>query len=419
MVKVEQTLKFKYIFLLLLFFLISACSEFEDKAAVLLTDRPEFAFYAEQFNFNQDKYKIEVIYKNNVAEDIYDKNNVPDIIAGSWLKSAATLKNWRNLTFLFKENPELEKSFYPALLALGKFDKKQYLVPVSFNLPVIVFSENNSQLISNSVTIELEEIKKLGKDFNEEKNKIYTRIGFSPLWNNFLFEIATIFNVSFKEDSPLYWNEEALSEAVLYARNWVDENGGLKAEDDFYYKYFFDTLSKLVTANRILFAYMKSSDFFTMPPETLANMDFRMLSGSGLIPVSESSVYYGLHKKGRAKSAARAFTVWFFNEDTQQLLLAKSREKHLTDTIFGIANGFSAINTVNENIFPIYYPTLLGHMPPAGQLAVPNILPKNWIEIKERVVIPYLRDASRSTNTMPLKQRLNDWLRIHNSFLVK
>ncbi|MDR0683583.1 MAG: extracellular solute-binding protein [Spirochaetaceae bacterium] len=408
-----------FLFLAGVFFLLSACDEFNGRAAVLLTDRPEFALYAEQFNVSQDKYKVEVIYKNNIADDFYNTKSKegPDIIAGSWLKSASTLKYWQSLEFLFRKNPELEKSFYPSLLALGRFDNRQYLLPVSFNLPIIIFSENNDTLIPGPFTIEPEEVKTLGKNFNEEKNNVYTRMGFSPLWNNnFLFETAVIFNASFREDDPLGWNEEELLEAIQYIRGWIDQtNGGLKAEDEFFFKYFFDPPQKLVIANRILFAYMNSSAFFTMSNETQTNLDFRMLSGGGLIPVSEDAVYYGLSKKGNSKNAAREFTVWFFREETQMLLLEKSREKHLSDTIFGIANGFSALHTVNENIFPLYYPMLLGHMPPADLLTAPNILPKNWMDIKERVVIPCLRDACRGENDTPLKQRLDDWMRINNS----
>jgi ABC-type glycerol-3-phosphate transport system substrate-binding protein len=384
-----------------------------------LTDRPEFAFYTSQFNLTQDKYKIEVVYKDNVAENFSNTKERPDIIVGRWLKSASTIKHWQNLNFLFANDAALEKSFYPSLLALGRFDKKQYLLPVSFDLPVMIFSENNDLLMSNPFTIELEEIKKLGKDFNEEKNGVFTRMGFSPLWNNdFLFETAVLFNAAFREDSPLNWDESALDTAVQYIRGWIEEaNGGIKAEDDFFFKYFFDPPPKLVIASRILFAYMKSSDFFTMSNETRENLDFRMLSGEGFIPVSENAVYYGLSKRGRSKNAARAFTIWFFKEETQMLLLKKSMENRLSDTIFGISNGFSAMHTVNENIFPLYYPALLGHMPPLDLLAAPNILPKSWTGIKERVVTSYMRAACRGENTAPLKQRLDDWLRIHNSSL--
>ncbi|MDR0383084.1 MAG: hypothetical protein LBH50_03770 [Spirochaetaceae bacterium] len=403
--------------LAILFCLLFSCEKFGNGEAVLLTDRPEFAFYANLFNMTQDKYKIEVVYKSDAADFFYRDNARPDIIAGSWLKSASTLKLWQSLDFLFRQNSELEESFYPSLLALGRFDKKQRLLPVSFNLPVIIFSETNSHLISDPFTIEPEEIKTLGKDFNEESDSVFTRVGFSPLWNgNFLFEIAVLFNAAFREDSPLEWDEDALSRAVNYIRGWIeDTNGGVKAEDDFYFKYFFDTPSKLVGNARILFAYAESSKFFMTPDEMRESLDFRMLSGDGLVPVIENAVYYGLNRNGRAKQAAKAFTVWFFNEETQMLLLKESVKNRLSDTIFGISNGFSAMRTVNETIFPLYYPSLLGHIPPADLLAAPNILPKNWTELKERVVIPYLLAASRGENTPSLKQRLNDWLRIHNS----
>jgi hypothetical protein len=170
-----------------------------------------------------------------------------------------------------------------------------------------------------------------------------------------------------------------------------------------------------VNGGRILFAYMTSSEFFTMPGEMRAELDFRLLSGGGLIPVMENAVYYGLNKKGRARQAARAFTVWFFNEETQMMLLKKSMENRLSDTIFGLSNGFSAMRTVNVTVFPLYYPALLGHMPPADLLAAPNILPKNWTDIKERVVIPYLLAAVRGEPSASLRQRLNDWLRVNNT----
>ncbi|MDR2659457.1 MAG: hypothetical protein LBC27_05640 [Spirochaetaceae bacterium] len=406
----------KYLLAAPFFLMLFGCAKLDGGAALLLTDRPEFAFYAEQFNTSQNKYKIEVIYQNNIADNIYNTKKTPDIIVGSWLKSAATIKNWQSLEFLFKKEPDIEKKFYPSLLALGRFGKKQYLLPVSFNLPVIIFSENNNKLARDLFTIELEEIKKLGKDFNEEKNGVFSRMGFSPLWNNnFLFEIAVIFNAAFKEGSPIDWNSEELDEAVNYVRGWINEaDGGVKAVDDFFFKYFFDPPSKLVINSRILFAYMKSPEFFTMPSEIQSMLDFRMLSGGGFIPVSESAVYYGIYKRTKAQKAARAFTMWFFNEDTQMSLLQISKENHLADTIFGIANGFSAMRTVNETIFPLYYPALLGHMPPANMLSAPNILPKNWMEIKERVVIPYLRDACRTANGLPLRQRLNAWMRINN-----
>jgi hypothetical protein len=403
-------------------FLVTGCGVFNSDTAILWTDRPEFAFYADSFNRNHDKYKIEVHYMKNVAENLYNSTTEkPDIIAGSWLKSASTLKLWRNLDFVFSNNTELQNSFYQPLLELGRFDDRQCLLPVSFNLPLMIFSGNNSRLITKPFTIDINEIQKLGIDYNEEKNGVLTREGFSPLWNNeFLFQTATLFDVSFKElgvfspgDPLLGWNDNDLEKTIKYIRDWIEKNGGLKSQDDFFYKYFFDPPQKLSFTGRILFAYMKSSDFFTLANQSETNLDFRMLASDNIIHVSEDAVYYGIYKKGRAKKIAEIFTRWFFTEATQELLLKENKEKHLSDSIFGIGNGFSAMRTVTEQVFPLYYPALLGHIPPEDYLASPNILPKNWPDIKERVILPYLREECRETNKISLEQRLSAWLRVN------
>jgi hypothetical protein len=111
-----------------------------------------------------------------------------------------------------------------------------------------------------------------------------------------------------------------------------------------------------------------------------------------------------------------AFTQWFFLDDTQRHLMEVSREKRLTETFFGIGNGFSALRTVTEHIFPQFYPNLLGHMPPEDFLSPPNILPRSWTAIKDRVILPYLHDRIRneSRNTIrSLERRLSDWSRLN------
>jgi hypothetical protein len=297
-------------------------------------------------------------------------------------------------------------------------------------MPLILFSHSNSNLISNPFTIDLDEIKTLGINFNEKEKGVLSRVGFSPWWNHdFLVETARIFGAAFKEAKPLEWDNAALEKTAAYIADWIEQgNGGIQAEDDFYYKYFFNPPEKLVKDGRILFAYFKSSDFFTFANEQQYNLDFRILSDGETIPVYEGAVYYGLDKKGKAQKASEVFTLWFFREDTQELLLQESRKLHLHDTIFGIGNGFSAMQSVTENIFPKVYPELLGHLPPADFLSVSNILPQDWMEIKERVVIPYILeqcrklkpDAAGTTQTqsaasVSLEQSIAEWLRISKS----
>ncbi|MDR2403648.1 MAG: extracellular solute-binding protein [Spirochaetaceae bacterium] len=397
---------------------LGACGLFEPNVAVLWTDRPEFAIYAEYFNSSQDQYKIEVRYYPSVAQKLTDTREYPDIATGSWLKSASTRNLFKPLDYFFKNSLISRESFYPRLLALGRIDDKQYLFPVSFNLPALVFAREKGELLSNLFIIELEEIKAAGKAYNVENNGVYSRMGFSPAWNDeFLFVTTTLFNTSFREANPLAWESDALERTILYIQEWIrDANTSITAEDDFAFKYFYDPPSKLTISGRILFTYMKSSEFFTLAEEQRANLNFRWIAQHNTIPLLEDTIYYGIYKDGKAKKAANAFTQWFFREETQRLFLETSRAMRMNETLFGIGNGFSALRTVTEQIFPQFYPGLLGHMPPEAFLSPPNILPRNWMSLKERVILPYLHRRIRSSNrneTQPLEKQLLDWLRLN------
>ncbi|MDR0628906.1 MAG: hypothetical protein LBG24_04585 [Treponema sp.] len=392
---------------------------FEPATAVLWTDRPEFALYAEYFNSSQERYKIETRYYEFPAQRLTETTESPDIVVGNWLKSVSTRRLFTPLNRFFTRDQVAKNAFYPRLLALGNIENKQYLLPVAFNIPAIVFARANGSLLSNPFTVTFEELKALGIGYNMGQNGIYSRMGFSPAWNDeFLFVATTLFNVSFREADPLTWDPEALEQAIAYLRNWTQEsNTSIQAEDEFVFKYCYDPPAKLAASGRILFTYLNSMDFFTLTQESRTNLDFRWLAEQDTIPLFEETVYYGIYKKGKAKKAAAAFTQWFFQAETQRFLLEISRNQGIHETLFGISSGFSALRTVTEQIFPRFYPDLLGHTPPDDFMAPPNILPRHWNSLKEQVILPYLRDRIRQAGEAvprPLERRVNDWYRINN-----
>jgi ABC-type glycerol-3-phosphate transport system substrate-binding protein len=403
------------------FSILASCGSWRSDTAVLWTDRPEFAFYAEQFNASQDRYKVEALYFESPAQKLTGSGEYPDIAAAGWLKSASTRVLFSPLDSIFKDKDGISKnSFYPRLLSLGNIDGKQYLLPVAFNIPALVFSRDYSQSMSNPFTIEMEEIMEKGKAYNLETNGVYTRMGFSPSWNDeFLFTTATLFNTGFREASPVAWDPQALEKAMIWIQLWIAEaNTSIQAEDDFAFKYLYEPEAKLVSSGRILFAYMDSSRFFTLAQERRAALNFRWIAENEIIPLDEKTIYFGIHKKARAREAALAFAKWFFRTDTQRLLLESGRNKRLNETSFGISGGFSAMRTVTEQIFPQFYPSLLGRMPPESFLSPPNILPRNWMVIKERVILPYLRERIRSSSReeiRSLEKRIAEWYRLNRS----
>ncbi|MDR0495951.1 MAG: hypothetical protein LBG95_10055 [Treponema sp.] len=394
-----------------------SCSSDGSRTAILWSDRPEFAFYAEYFNAAQDQFKIETYYYDSPAQKLKDNGANPDIIAGSWLKSVSTRFFFKPLDGYLKGGALLKEDFYPRLLSMGNIDGKQYLLPVSYNAPVVIFARDRGERLSNPLTIDFGEMKKLGEGYNEVSRGVYTRMGFSPSWDdNFLFITASLYNTAFREAEPVAWDSLALDRAMNFAYEWICEaNTGIQAVDDFTFKYFYIPPARLALSGRILFTCMDSDAFFTLTEDQQNNLDFRWLAERNIIPLSEESVYLGLMKKGKAPKAAAAFLHWFFNADTQRMILERNRRNRLYEISFGISGGFSAMRPVTEKIFPQFYQGLLGHMPPADFLSPANILPSNWIALKERVIFPYLHDRARQGDQegiIHLERRLADWQRI-------
>ena len=105
---------------------------------------------------------------------------------------------------------------------------------------------------------------------------------------------------------------------------------------------------------------------------------------------------------------------WFFNEETQTNLLENSKNLSLMNTSFGIAGGFSSIKNINDKVLPGFYPVLLGHLSQLENIIVPNVLPSNWVTLKTRIILPFIKDKIISEETdkiIPMETRIDIWLR--------
>jgi len=389
-----------------------------NRTAQIWTDRGEFAFYGEYFNTVQNQYKVAVKYFQSPGAELARSGSTPDIIVGSWLKNASTGTYYKSIDNFFGAKKLSRSVFYPRLLASGRIDRNQYLLPVSFNIPALIFSKDRERELSNQFTINFDEIKDLSGKFNIISREAYTRMGFSPLWSDrFLLTAAVLSGSSFMEALPLAWDAQALDSSMDFIYKWTNEiNTNHQAEEDFAFKYFFEPPQKLIQSGRILFSYTESNAFFTLSQDSKNALDFRWVMEQNMIPITEDVVFLGIPKRGKAQRAARAFVQWFFRIENQRLLLEYSKANQINDTVFGICGGFSALSLVTEQIFPLFYPELLGRMPPPEFLIPPNVLPENWTLIKERVIFPYLHERARKESgeeIYPLENRLSDWIRMN------
>ncbi|MDR0527369.1 MAG: hypothetical protein LBG79_06105 [Spirochaetaceae bacterium] len=397
-------------FFIIFYAAIIFCSCSERRNALLWTCRPEIAVYANYYNTQQNGYKIEVRYVEQPLHELLSAKKKPDIIVSNYIYNRAAFNQFANLNSLFKNKLINKDVFYPALLEAGRDKNAQRVIPISFNAPLIVFLKEMPPGGEDSAFIDIAGLEKEGIEFNKrDESGIWQRIGFSPLWEKqdaFIYLIACLYNTEFNEsytagskENTVSWNEEALQESIETIKTWIKSStGGIQAEDDFIYKYFFDPAIKLVMNGRIRFASMSSDEFWNLDSANQSAFDIKWVCRNQMIPVAEEIPSFAIYKNAKAKKAAEHFAAWFFNETTQDMLLEKSRQTQLKTINFGIAGGFSAMRSVTEFFFPKYYEGLLGRTPPAASLVPPARLNENWPAIKKDVILPYISQAVRESS---------------------
>ena len=372
---------------------------YQQDRIVIWTSCREFAQYIELFNRHHKDNCAILVYKENPALSIPPAKDEtpPDIIVGSWLRTDAPQKTFKSLDYLFDTKKLSSEIFYPQLLESGKRKQVQYLLPVSFNLPAVIFSTENKELVDDSYTLSLEQLRQTASAYNSKNKKgAYTKIGFTPLGNNeFLYLAAKMKGADFREEKgSITWNSQALLNATIMLKEWVNkENTSAQTEEDFTFKYLFMPYYRQVTSGRTLFAYTTSDALFKVMKDQDLNNDYRWLVENNSLYIEDSYMMMGIYRGAANQVGATEFISWFFQSENQREILDVKEKMNLETDLFGISGGFSSLRDVTEHILPIYYNQLLTNLPPSQMLTVPQKLPARWESYRTLVVEPYIKAA--------------------------
>ena len=408
-------MKKRFIFLIVCSFLFLSCREVEQQRIVIWTSCAEFAQYTELFNNTHPGSNAVIVYKENPAQELPPAKDElpPDIVIGSWLRTDKTQKQFKSLDYLFDRQTISSSMFYDQLLEAGKVRRNQYLLPVSFNLPDVIFAASNKDYIKENYTLTLDQIKSTGLSYNEKNQKgSFSRIGFLPSANDdFLYLTTKIYGVDFREEKgQIVWSDLRLRNTVSFDRDWITStNGSAQEEQDFAYKYLFMPDYRQVTSGRTLLAYTTSEKMFGYMKSQELDIDYRWVAGDGFIPIEDSFLMTGIYAKARNEQGATEFLTWFFDSENQESILERKNKMNLNNEMFGIADGFSAMRDVTEHILPIYYNQLLTNLPPAHLLKVPQKLPARWDSYKSVVVEPYLNTAITTDEKVSISEYEAEW----------
>jgi hypothetical protein len=382
-----------------------------DRRAFLWTDCPEILAAVDMYNAAQSRDLVEVRYVPDLPAALADPSSQdkgePSFVLGRGLRARSLAKQFLSLDNLMGGLSIKANSFYPELLAAGRRDEDQILLPVSFNLLLIIGRKGTD---SPSSTITMDEIRRSALLFNDAGAGKADRLGFSPRWpdEDFLFQWAQMRGAGFgesrsgeeKKDSkgeilPLSWDGDALDSTAVALRDFVAKvNGSAEAEDAYAFKYLFAPGYQNVESGKLLFTALDSSSFFLLPPLTRAKLEFRYFGDSGKLAVRDDITYAGVLKKGGGKKAAEGFLRWFFKAQNQAALLERSKKLRILESAFGVADGFSALSVVTETVLPRYYSDLAGRLPQAASLHAPQTMPPYWYRIKKEMVLPWLSSST-------------------------
>lgn len=397
----------------LIFALISSgCFLIERNTAILWTNIPEAAAYVEFYNASQSDYRVELYFSENPADfNLLTSEGAPDIVLSENLAANSIIRAFKPLDKMIEEGSLNPDSIYSGLFNLG-VREETLVLPVSFNIPAIMYKQEKPGDEISGLTITPEQLKSGSALFNESSTDDFRVLGFAPTWTeDFLFYNAIIMDADFAEteDSSLIWNDSNIKASVEFCRNWTENlNSGFQAEEDFTLTYCYDPGYKLLNSGRIGYYYTSLRDFFRIPADDSSTLDFKWLGDAQTIPVCEDIVYIGIPERSRKKKPSEHFISWFLNEETQKKLLESSKFKRIRG--FGICGGLSSVKSVNELVMPEFYTRLIGNMPPADYFSFPSNLPVEWPSIRNDVIIPWLSDqCSEEPQTGELSEMLKTW----------
>lgn len=398
--------------------LLASCKNSESKPLVIWTDNAEIVSYVELFNATHENISAFAVYKEKAASALPPAKDelVPDLVIGAWLKNSATRKYFQPLDYLFQEKSLNRTLFYRQFIEYGQINDKQYLIPISFNLPAMIFSKKNESFVESERFLNPEQIKTFSAAFNKKnKNGSYTAMGYAPSWDtDFMYLVTKLYGAAYHEKGTSFiWNEKAMENSISKIRQWTDTcNDSTSTEQNFQFRYLYMPGYKQVATGRCLFSHTTSDKLFTLTDAQITDISFRWIEQDNKIPVEDNILSIGLYKKAEHSPQAEKFISWLMKIETQQLLIERTESMKLDTVNFGIAGGFSTLREINEKFYPAYYRHLLGNMPPEQFITLPNILPYRWNSLKSNVIIPYLKDITNTENSgavQPIEERISEW----------
>lgn len=351
----------------------------------ILTDRKELASAIEIYDSAHEEVIITMRHVAAVDETLIESEN-PDLVIGTHLNATEITRNLKPVGRTLKG--------YDAIIGPLDSRSRPYLLPLSFELPLIMGLKSTMDRLPDSSTVRPEELRKAAAAMNSTDSEgRLTRLGFSPSWNPlFLTDLWFARNPQALDDGIEGIRIDRLQSVMEEAGTWILEDiGGSVPDAEFNTKYRYIPDERLILDGRILFARTDMETWTALPDSISREMDIRYFRGERSIPVS--SIVSAAIPRGSGNTAAvDEFLGWLTDPETQTLLMERWERNGIV--VFGYLGGLSSDPSVNHGVLLERYPEMAGMVPEAHYLEAPGTLPHRWLRIRDEVVAPWMATAA-------------------------
>ncbi len=390
---------------------LTMCTNTTSQPLTVWTSEPQIADYFDWYNANVDGSPVEVlpVEPGSAYQRLRRGERSPDLIIDRHMLKADAPTRYASLNEVIENR---RNDFYGPLLAAGRADDTFHLVPLSFDVPAVMFAEAWDPPQDERRLIDLGELREAAGAFNETADGRPVRMGYSPIWQE-SFALATVnaFGSRFRRGPDIMplWSQDAVEQAVSFMRTWSTEtNAGPASERDFQRRYLVAPGNRSVQEGRTGFWYTTAAEFFSMPEQEIATLDVRWLTREGILDVNDYIRWAAIPADSDRVDSARALLRWLLSDQTQLQLIERSFEHR--ESAFGFAGGFSSIQYVNERYLSETHPELTGRVPGESQLRRPVVEHPLWPSLGHEVIVPWLRESVQDEQSIPLAERIRNWL---------
>ena len=384
-----------------LLFFAASCSR--PSVVMILTDTPETIAYAEIFNAQNTDCKAYVFYTDHPETELRYRPESFDLILASSILDKELVESFCNLKSLVRRGKISGSQLYPNLLEAYRLQGRMPVIPAAFDLHVFLTPKSNP--IPESRMISFKDLMDACKEFSIFRNGAYSKIAYSPTWSRNLFyhyieEYDCAASAWGRED--LNVDEEKLSALLNQFKNAYREAFPIEnsnAEKAFREKYLYDNYENLLGSERILFYDMEIGEWMKTDPNENSPFDFLYFCESGKITVEPDVLFFAVPKTAQEPRKAKKFIKWFFEKETQELLIAESEKSWLNS--FGIAGRLSSVVDTNEAGICRLYPYLTFRLPPSEMIYGSTPKPLGWERLTEQVLDPWIKENLHSEEPIP------------------